>query len=277
MKSNLPISKIFVILGMALISVVATGNMSYAQKKTKPAIRLPKIEHPTKLSTYIVIQNNDMSVFTQVGIPAEIMTLRPGQTLKVEEQQTVVPSDSVINEYNQPVIITLMSKATMIRPSYDSICMLSYVAQHTSRTVGNVVKQFKKCNTIFFPDKQAAENFVAANKLKVDSYTTIPSFNAEIMPTFMGYPANKFNLWCMHQIAAQGLDKNHPIDSQATFGFMVETNGRLTDLKLIDTNNKDFAAKVAVIIRDSGLWTPAIGKVKIPMVFIMNFSKMKEE
>lgn len=286
MKSHISPNHRFTLrrIAITIVTVVMTAqSVTFAQtlqQNTEMKIQLPQVKYPEQLITYRLVRNNSMAIFTQVGTPAAFSDLRPRDILSITETPPVIAEHTQEIKQNNLVTIVLTSRSPLPRPTYDSVCVLRYIAGQ--ETVVNMrkkkVENHNFYNSNYFQTKEQADNFAREYKLHVDSYTMITSINDQSLPTFRGHEASKFNLWCMHKFNEVGLDGAFPAESSATFNFTVSKSGELDKLRLVTTNNPQYAQKIEQFIKTTGSWTPAKDKSRAEEhSFTMSFDILKHE
>lgn len=106
-----------------------------------------------------------------------------------------------------------------------------------------------------------------------------PVSTAEIMPKFRGEDAEKFASWvrgnCVYPTAA--FDDN--AEGKVDFSFVVGKDGKLSDIRIIESPHSSFIDEVAMVISNSPVWTPGKnGRKKVPVYLRMSIDfKIKKQ
>ena len=83
-----------------------------------------------------------------------------------------------------------------------------------------------------------------------------PFIVVEDMPSFQGGDLTKFRSWVEKRIEYPQIATDNGIQGRVTITFVIETNGGLTNIKVLQTPDKSLSEEVIRILKTSPKWTP---------------------
>jgi TonB family C-terminal domain len=107
-----------------------------------------------------------------------------------------------------------------------------------------------------------------------DTTTTIPFANVEVKPTFQGGDAGEFAKWVNENLQYPQAAKDADVQGRVVAQFVVGTDGKVGDVKVLRGVHPDLDAEVVRVISSSPDWTPGFVKgepVKVTYTFPVVF------
>ncbi len=83
-----------------------------------------------------------------------------------------------------------------------------------------------------------------------------PWIVVEDMPKFMGGDLLKFRNWVQKRVEYPGIATDNGIQGRVVIAFVIETDGRLTNIEVIQTPDKSLSEETIRILKTSPKWTP---------------------
>ena len=94
--------------------------------------------------------------------------------------------------------------------------------------------------------------------------------NVEEKPTFNGGDANEFTKWVNSRLVYPEMAKENGVEGRVTLQFTIGKDGRLGDVKVLNTPDKTLADEAVRVVSSSPKWTPGRQRdraVKVSYVF----------
>lgn len=101
-----------------------------------------------------------------------------------------------------------------------------------------------------------------------------PVIRAEQMPTFNGGDLNVFRSWCLSQIRYPQSAIDNGIQGNVVLSFVIEKNGKLTNIKVLRSRDRDLDAEAVRVLESSPVWKPGRNRgqpVRVTYTLPINF------
>ncbi len=106
-------------------------------------------------------------------------------------------------------------------------------------------------------DAKATAETVQADKAKEKEVVDDePLLHAEQMPTFQGGDLNNFRVWVMMNVRYPQIAQKKRISGKVLLNFVIERDGSLTNIKVLNTPHKSLSEETIRVLRQSPKWTP---------------------
>ena len=79
---------------------------------------------------------------------------------------------------------------------------------------------------------------------------------AEEMPTFQGGDITKFREWVMRRFRYPAIAQENGIQGKVTLQFVVEKDGSVTNIQVLQTPDPVLSDEVVRVVNDSPKWKP---------------------
>ncbi|MEG1611866.1 MAG: energy transducer TonB [Alistipes sp.] len=140
----------------------------------------------------------------------------------------------------------------------------------------NIVKNDTKITSdLKFDD--FSEDAVVAPIVKVEEEEIVddqPFLRVEQMPTFQGGDLNTFRNWVQSNVKFPQIALENGISGTVTVSFVIEKDGRLTNIKVIQSPDRSLADEATRVLEKSPKWVPGKQrnqtvrvKYNLPVVF----------
>lgn len=97
---------------------------------------------------------------------------------------------------------------------------------------------------------------------------SIPFQLVEQKPSFNGGDANEFSKWVNSHLVYPRIAKNNGIQGRVTVQFTIETDGKVTNVKVIRSVEPSLDAEAVRVISSSPKWTPGRSRNKaVPVIY----------
>ena len=99
---------------------------------------------------------------------------------------------------------------------------------------------------------------------------TIPFVTVEQKPSFNGGDANEFSKWVNARLVYPEIAKENGVEGRVTLQFTIDKDGRLGEVKVLNTPDKSLADEAVRVVSTSPKWAPGKQRdraVKVSYVF----------
>ena len=99
---------------------------------------------------------------------------------------------------------------------------------------------------------------------------TIPFVTVEQKPSFNGGDANEFSKWVNARLVYPEIAKENGVEGRVTLQFTIDKDGRLGEVKVLNTPDKSLADEAVRVVSTSPKWDPGKQRdraVKVSYVF----------
>ncbi|MEG1621965.1 MAG: TonB family protein [Alistipes sp.] len=83
-----------------------------------------------------------------------------------------------------------------------------------------------------------------------------PFYAAETMPTFQGGDINAFRRWVQDRLKYPQIAQENGIQGKVTLQFVIEKDGRLTNIKILQSPDRSLAEEAIRVLNTSPKWKP---------------------
>ncbi len=116
-------------------------------------------------------------------------------------------------------------------------------------------------------DAKATAATVQADEAKEEEVADDePLLHAEQMPTFQGGDLNMFRMWVQMNVRYPQIAHKKGIAGKVVVSFVIERDGSLTNIKVLNTPHKSLSDEVIRMLKQSPKWTPGRQNGKIVRV-----------
>ena len=99
-------------------------------------------------------------------------------------------------------------------------------------------------------------DYVEAVEEEVIEEEAIPFQLVEEKPSFMGGDANTFSKWVNERLVYPEIAKENGVQGRVTLQFTVETNGQVTNVKVLRGVDPSLDKEAVKVVSSSPKWTP---------------------
>ncbi len=114
--------------------------------------------------------------------------------------------------------------------------------------------------------KVTAETVHAVEAKEKEVVDDEPLLHAEQMPTFQGGDLNMFRMWVQMNVRYPQIAQKKGIAGKVVVSFVIERDGSLTNIKVLNTPHKSLSDEVIRMLKQSPKWTPGRQNGKIVRV-----------
>ncbi len=114
--------------------------------------------------------------------------------------------------------------------------------------------------------KATAETVQADEAKEKEVADDEPLLHAEQMPTFQGGDLNMFRMWVQKNVRYPQIAQKKGIAGKVVVSFVIERDGSLTNIKVLNTPHKSLSDEVIRMLKQSPKWTPGRQNGKIVRV-----------
>ncbi len=122
----------------------------------------------------------------------------------------------------------------------------------------NVVKNDAKITTEFSFDDFSEDVVIVQQEVFVEEEEEddTPLLFVEDMPSFQGGDLNKFRNWVQGRLKYPAIAQENNIQGKVTLSFVIEKDGTLTHIEVLQSPDKSLSDEAARILAQSPKWTP---------------------
>ena len=84
----------------------------------------------------------------------------------------------------------------------------------------------------------------------------VPWVSAEVKPSFNGGDANEFSKWVNSRLVYPEIAKENGVQGRVTLQFTIGTDGRLSDVRVLQSPDESLAAEAVRVVSSSPKWAP---------------------
>ena len=99
-------------------------------------------------------------------------------------------------------------------------------------------------------------DYVESVEEEVIEEEAIPFQLVEEKPSFMGGDANEFSKWVNQRLVYPEIDKENGVQGRVTLQFTVESDGRVTNVKVLRGVDSSLDQEAVRVVSSSPRWTP---------------------
>ena len=84
----------------------------------------------------------------------------------------------------------------------------------------------------------------------------VPWVSAEVKPPFNGGDANAFSKWVNSRLVYPEIARENGVQGKVILQFTIGTNGRLSDVRVLQSPDESLAAEAVRVVSSSPKWAP---------------------